>query len=45
MENKPARLLVVPLRKAFSGVPPSFVVGRWPATPKRARYSALVDIL
>ena len=37
VENKPASLLVVPLRKALSGIPPLGVVDRWQATPKRAR--------
>ena len=39
VENKPARLLVVPLEKALNRIPP---VDRWSATPKRARYSALI---
>ena len=37
MESKPARLLVVPLGKAHSGISHLGVVDRWPATPKRAR--------
>ena len=41
MENKPARLLVV-LGKALSGIPHLGEVDRWPATPERARYSALI---
>ena len=42
---EPASLLVVPLGKALSGIPHLDVVGRWPATPKRARYSALIVFL
>ena len=44
MENKPASLLVVPLGKVRNGIPPSHLGGvdRWPATRKRARYSALI---
>ena len=34
MENKPASLIVVPLRKALGGIPNLGVVDRWPATPK-----------
>ena len=37
VENKPASLLVVPLGRAFSGIPHLGVVDRWLATPKRAR--------
>ena len=38
MENKPASLLVVPLGKALSGIPPSWCGTQvWLATPKRAR--------
>ena len=36
MENKRASLRV-PLRKALSGIPHLREVGRWPATPERAR--------
>ena len=42
VESKPASLLVVPLGKAFSGIPHLGVVDSWPATPERARYSALI---
>ena len=41
MEKKPANLLV-PLGKALNGNPHHRVVERWPATPERARYSALI---
>ena len=38
VENKPANLLVVPLGRALSGIPPSGRgIDRWPATPKRTR--------
>ena len=37
LENKPASLLVAPLGKAFGGIPPSWEVDKWPATPKRDR--------
>ena len=42
--NKPASLLV-PLGKAFSGIPLLGVVNQWLVTPKRARYSALIALL
>ena len=42
MENKPASLLVVRLGRTLSGFPHLGVVDRWPVTPKRARYSALI---
>ena len=42
VKNKPVGLLVVPLKKAFN--PHLGVVGRWPATPQRARYSALIAL-
>ena len=42
MENKPASLLVVPLRKALSGIPHLGVVDRWQATAKRARKAHLL---
>ena len=38
VEIKPASF--VPLGKAFSGIPHLGMVDRWPAIPKRARYSA-----
>ena len=44
MENKPASLLV-PLGKAFNGIPYLDAIDRCPATPKRARYSALIAFL
>ena len=43
--NKPASLLVVPLGKTMSRIPPLGVVDRWPATPKRARYCTLIAFL
>ena len=42
MENKPASLLVVPLGKVLPGLPHVGVVDRWPVTPKRGCYSALI---
>ena len=42
VENKPASLLVVPLGKALGTISPSQSGDKWPATPKRARYSALI---
>ena len=42
MENKPASLLVVPLGRHSVGFPHFRLVDRWPVTPKRARYSALI---
>ena len=42
MKNKPANLLVVSLGKVLSEAPQLDVVDRWPATPKQARYSALI---
>ena len=42
VRNKLASSLVVLLGKAFSGFPDVGVVGRWPETPKRTRYSALI---
>ena len=39
MENELVNLHVVPLGKALCGIPYLGVVDRWPATPKRARYS------
>ena len=38
-------LLVVPLGKELGGIPLSWCVDRWPATPKRARYSASIAFL
>ena len=37
MESKPASMLVVPLEKALSGIPPSWYGDRWLATPKQGR--------
>ena len=37
VENKPASLLVVPLRKVLRGIPPSWCGRQMMATPKRAR--------
>ena len=46
VENKPASLLVIMLGKALSAIPPSYRVGdRWPSSPKRARYGALIVFL
>ena len=42
VENKPASLLVVPFGKALSGITPSWCGRQMAATPKRARYSALI---
>ena len=42
MKNKLASLVVVPLGKALADFPHLDVVGRWPATPERACYSALI---
>ena len=42
VENRSVSLLVVPLGKALRGIPHLRVVDRWPATPKRARYGALI---
>ena len=48
MENKPASLLVVPLEGLFcrwedlTGFPHLGEVDRWPTTPKRACYSAVI---
>ena len=43
MENKLSSLLVVSLGKAvWRDFPHIDVVDRWPATPKRARYSASI---
>ena len=39
VENKPASLLVVMLRKTINGIPRLQVVDRQQATPKRASYS------
>ena len=44
MENKPTRLLDVPLVMALDGIPHLAEVDRWPATPKRARYRALTAL-
>ena len=38
----PASLVVVPLVRALNGIFHLVAVGRWPATPKRARCSALI---
>ena len=40
--NKPASLLVVPVKRHLAGLPDSDVVNRWTATPTQARYSAFV---
>ena len=45
MENKSAILLVVFLGKTLGEVLHLGVVDRWPATPKRARYSALIALI
>ena len=45
MENNPASLLAVPLGKALNRFFHLGVVDRRPATPKRARYSALITFL
>ena len=42
MEKKPATLLVVPLEEHLAIFPHLGVVDRWPATPKRAWYSAMI---
>ena len=42
VKNKPASLLVVPLGKHLAGFPHLREIDRWLATPKRARYSALI---
>ena len=42
VESKPASLLVVPLGKALSGIPPFWKDKQVPATPKRARYSPFI---
>ena len=42
VKNKPASLLVVPLEKALSGIPPFWCGRQMLATVKRARYSALI---
>ena len=42
MENEPAGLIFEPMEKALIGLSLLGVVDRWSATPKQARYSALV---
>ena len=43
VEDKPASLLVVSLKyRPLAGFPHLKVIDRWLATPKRARYSALI---
>ena len=42
MDNKPASLLVVPLRKALSEIPPFWCGRQMAGISKRDRYSALV---
>ena len=41
VENEPTCLLVVPLRKALSGIPPSWSDRQMAETTKRVCYSAL----
>ena len=42
VKNKSASLLIGPLGKTLGGIPHVGVVDRWLATPRRARYSALI---
>ena len=42
MKNKGASLIVVLLGKVLGGIPHIGVIGKCPATPKRARYSTLI---
>ena len=42
MERKPASLVVVPLGKALNEIPLSWCDRQMSATPKRARYRALI---
>ena len=41
-ENKPPILLVASLQRHLAGLSHLGVVDKWPATSKRARYSALI---
>ena len=42
VKNKPASSLVASLRRRLAGFAHLGVIDRWPVTPKRARYSALI---
>ena len=44
MENKPASLFVVHWERHLAGFSHLDVVERWPTTPKRALYSALIAL-